>query len=452
MSELNKEDILGLWCLRSLLHELKANLFAALARGEKCVLKLVAGPLDAPPVDGACSAVVRACHEHLQICKLETDGLKDLPMYMSPVIPMTAEEFDGSELDTFFRKVGIGYDVLLFLDSIAEVMNLSDQSQSDPDFAARIDVIQVTCPPPTTAAATPTAGSCGLRVSWAAFELLEMLGVLASRYGPSLFLGDIDGTGGEEMAMKQALSLAAKAMTILTEDLDPKLENKLWNQTDARLTWAPLKQASRRGREREAKQSKERPLYLDIRCLAPLAAETPEEVLLRGMVSSLKEQNDLRRSEIAALRCTTNQLVEAEVQTDADAAGAAGSASAHSATFDTCEAQQMQLDALHQEVGDKSRELRRSQDTVKLLRSELEQQRQVSEQYRLQTEMLEEELRRTTDRLKKLEKAAAEARHTTSQHLPEMPSSSLPKSWKGATSSRCFSDEDTEDSPEEQER
>ena len=82
------------------------------------------------------------------------------------------------------------------------------------------------------------AGSCGLRVSWAAFELLEMLGILASRqgkalcrqmqasrqrackelgrrvpsaceigfcrYGPSLFLGDIDGTGGEEIAMKQA--------------------------------------------------------------------------------------------------------------------------------------------------------------------------------------------------------------------------------------------------------
>ena len=32
--------------------------------------------------------------------------------------------------------------MLLFLDSIAEVMNLSDQSQSDPAFAARIDVIQ----------------------------------------------------------------------------------------------------------------------------------------------------------------------------------------------------------------------------------------------------------------------------------------------------------------------
>ena len=36
------------------------------------------------------------------------DGLKDLPIYMSPVIPMTAEEFDGSELDSFFRKIGIG--------------------------------------------------------------------------------------------------------------------------------------------------------------------------------------------------------------------------------------------------------------------------------------------------------------------------------------------------------
>ena len=36
-----------------------------------------------------------------------------------------------------------GYDVLLFLDSIEEVMHLSEQSQSDPDFAARIEVIQV---------------------------------------------------------------------------------------------------------------------------------------------------------------------------------------------------------------------------------------------------------------------------------------------------------------------
>ena len=56
------------------LHELKANLFDALARGEKCILKLVAGSLDTPPIDGACSAIVRACHEHLQICKLEIES------------------------------------------------------------------------------------------------------------------------------------------------------------------------------------------------------------------------------------------------------------------------------------------------------------------------------------------------------------------------------------------
>ncbi|CAE7724310.1 unnamed protein product [Symbiodinium pilosum] len=414
MSELNKEEILGLWRLRSLLHELKANLFDALARGEKCILKLVAGSLDTPPIDGACSAIVRACHEHLQICKLEIEGLKNLPIYMSPVIPMTAEEFDGSVLDTFFRKVGIGYDVLLFLDSIEEVMAHSAQSHSDPDFAARIDVIQVTCPPATTAAATPTAGSCGLRVSWAAFELLEMLGILASRYGPSLFLGDIDGTGGEEIAMKQALNLAEKAMMILTENLHPKLEDNLWNQTDKDLAFAIE------------------------------AAETPEEALLRGVVSSLKEQNEIQRTEIAALKCRpTKDLVEAEVQTDAVTGG---SGATGPAVDDTFEAQQVQLDMMHQEVGNKSRELRRSQDTVKLLRSELEQQRQVSEQYRLQTEMLEEQLRRTNERLKKLEK---EARHTTSPSVPQISSSSLPKSWKGATASGCFSDEEAEDSPAE---
>eukprot|EP00435_Cladocopium_sp_Y103_P039974 s2755_g10.t2 len=141
------EDILGLWRLRSLLHELKSSLFEALSRGEKCVLKLV-----------------------------------------------------------------VGYDVLLFLDSIEEVMHLSAESQMDPDFAARIDLVQVAGPPATTLSATPTAGSCGLHVSWAAFELLEMLGLLVpSRCGPALFLGTIDGAG---------------------------LEDQLWNRTDGDLVFA----------------------------------------------------------------------------------------------------------------------------------------------------------------------------------------------------------------------
>ena len=35
------------------------------------------------------------------------------------------------------------------------------------------------------------AGSCGLRVSWAAFELLEMLGVLASRHGARLLFASL---------------------------------------------------------------------------------------------------------------------------------------------------------------------------------------------------------------------------------------------------------------------
>ncbi|CAJ1435736.1 unnamed protein product [Effrenium voratum] len=204
MSELSEEDILGLWRLRSLLHELKSNLFEALSYGERCVLKLVLGPAEGDPIDAACACMVRACLEHLKICKLEGEGLKEVPIYLSPVIPMTASEFEDSELDQFLRKLGIGYDVLLFLDSIQEVMDLSAESHSDPDFVARIDVIEVRGPPPTTAAATPTAGSDGLQVSWAAFQLLEMLGLLVpSRCGPALFLGAIDGTGGEDVAMKQ---------------------------------------------------------------------------------------------------------------------------------------------------------------------------------------------------------------------------------------------------------
>ncbi|CAL1149044.1 unnamed protein product [Cladocopium goreaui] len=122
MPGLSEEDILGLWRLRSLLHELKSSLFEALSRGEKCVLKLVVGSSEVSAIDAACSSIVRACHEHLKICKLEREGLKDLPMHLSPVMPMTAEQFDGSELKLFLSKLGLGYDVLLFLDSIEEVL------------------------------------------------------------------------------------------------------------------------------------------------------------------------------------------------------------------------------------------------------------------------------------------------------------------------------------------
>ena len=36
------------------------------------------------------------------------EGLKDLRMHLSPVMPMTAEQFDGSELKLFLSKLGLG--------------------------------------------------------------------------------------------------------------------------------------------------------------------------------------------------------------------------------------------------------------------------------------------------------------------------------------------------------
>ena len=36
------------------------------------------------------------------------EGLKDLPIHLSPVMPMTAEQFDGSELKLFLSKLGVG--------------------------------------------------------------------------------------------------------------------------------------------------------------------------------------------------------------------------------------------------------------------------------------------------------------------------------------------------------
>lgn len=57
-----------------------------------------------------------------------------------------------------------------------------------------------------------------------------------------------------------------------------------------------------------------------------------------------------------------------------------------------CDGHWAQLEAVHREVGEKARELRRAQESVKLLQTELQEQRLVSEQYRSQLEVLEEQL------------------------------------------------------------
>jgi hypothetical protein len=59
------------------------------------------------------------------------------------------------------------------------------------------------------------------------------------------------------------------------------------------------------------------------------------------------------------------------------------------------EAQKRQLEAAHRELGDKGRELRRMKDTCHLLQSELQEERLLSEHYRLQVEVLEDQLRST---------------------------------------------------------
>lgn len=113
---------------------------------------------------------------------------------------------------------------------------------------------------------------------------------------------------------------------------------------------------------------------------------------LQGIVLELQQRCSLQQKELDVLR-RPNQVpsTHAEVQTEACGGPIKR---ADSASFEQVERQE--LDALHREVGEKSRELRKTQDTVRLLRSELQQQQQVSEQYRSQVDMLEEQLRITT--------------------------------------------------------
>eukprot|EP00933_Yihiella_yeosuensis_P047314 TRINITY_DN43072_c0_g1_i1.p1 TRINITY_DN43072_c0_g1~~TRINITY_DN43072_c0_g1_i1.p1 ORF type:complete len:314 (-),score=58.00 TRINITY_DN43072_c0_g1_i1:72-1013(-) len=104
------------------------------------------------------------------------------------------------------------------------------------------------------------------------------------------------------------------------------------------------------------------------------------------------------------------------------------------------EAQQReQLEFLHREVGDKGRELRKAQDTVRLLRTELTGLRQVSDHYKSQVEMLEEQLTSAQTRLKS---AAQQQSHSQDCGTPRSSGGSRPSSariaraWQGQASPR----------------
>eukprot|EP00930_Biecheleria_cincta_P060651 TRINITY_DN46276_c0_g1_i1.p1 TRINITY_DN46276_c0_g1~~TRINITY_DN46276_c0_g1_i1.p1 ORF type:complete len:261 (+),score=43.08 TRINITY_DN46276_c0_g1_i1:164-946(+) len=237
--EWDASELLGMIHLCKLLHHWKSTLFESLITGERSILTLVLDPREKnlAMLDGSCAVLVGACLEHLKMHS--ATSVKDLPMYMAPVLPCTIDEFRGSETETFLKKRGIGYDVLVFLDDVEEIMELSAQSHVDPDFACRIDLIYVDGPPATTLAATPTAGSLGLHVSWGAFVLLEKLGLLVpSRVGPALFIGSIAHTDSQEGALREVLQLAMEAMLELTQQLDAKLEGTVWNRTDGDLVTA----------------------------------------------------------------------------------------------------------------------------------------------------------------------------------------------------------------------
>lgn len=139
---------------------------------------------------------------------------------------------------------------------------------------------------------------------------------------------------------------------------------------------------------------------------------------MRGLVAELTARCERQGAELKELRESSSssrpaadKVAHAEAQTEPEepsAVPARAAEAAASAAGAVSDAEVMgQLDLLHREVGEKGRELRRCQDTVRLLRSELQQQRQVSEQYQLTTEMLEEQLRKA-QQLRK-EAAAAEA-------------------------------------------
>merc|ERR1712087_733798 len=100
-----------------------------------------------------------------------------------------------------------------------------------------------------------------------------------------------------------------------------------------------------------------------------------------------------------------------------------------------------QLDSMHREEGEKGRELRRAQDTVRMLRAELQQERVVSEQYRVQMEVLEDQYRSAQQMLRhapvddERRRSTESARDRSSSRSTSRPASArVTKAWGESSS------------------
>lgn len=117
-------------------------------------------------------------------------------------------------------------------------------------------------------------------------------------------------------------------------------------------------------------------------------------------------------------------------------------ASSDRATGDMKE-QQEHWDSVHREAGEKGRELRKVQDTVRLLRVELQHQCEVAAQFKVQTEALQEQLTKALLQRRQAEAEASASRFSTPRPRAEVMRRESPRT--GATRAPAQSSDEEEE-------
>lgn len=226
--------------LAAFLKQLKVSFFEKLGSGDPCDLRLVLGPQNALPVDGACATLGAALDESLR----ETNETGTHDAIVVPVLPMSREEFQGSSLAFWFRKWEITEQHLLFRDDVVEVLQLAPTTHQDwptekGGTAARIGSTVVSIQPPLPGARGNSPGCPGnIYSSTIAAALLERASELVpAARGSRLFSTGlaVNPTAQDSFSalFPAVLTLLRHAILEATRNLDPVLEDKSWCQADA---------------------------------------------------------------------------------------------------------------------------------------------------------------------------------------------------------------------------
>lgn len=231
-----RDDAKGRSPVEVYLWDAKSRFFEILASGEPCDIRLVKGPEDAEPIDGACSTIC-ASYEHL----LEMRAEGRTSALVVPILAMSRAKYQAAA-EAWMDARGIAVNALLFSDSNDVTMIMETARAVGSDTVVIEEVSMATAPQDCRI----VPGSLGCHSSYVASHLLARAAELGPAARPGPRRPGEEGRGGlfasgastEDPLFVELLALMREVITKMSVNFSNKLQDVTWCTADADVAHA----------------------------------------------------------------------------------------------------------------------------------------------------------------------------------------------------------------------